>query len=110
MPQHTSSNTGATKNDANREPITDNQIKDIRPSDVNVNVWQDFVKHRKAKKAPITETALKNIVSEANKANWKLDDALTEICSRGWTGYKAEWVKNTYDLKPTFDGRLRGAK
>jgi uncharacterized protein YdaU (DUF1376 family) len=29
MPQHTSSNAPDMKNDANREPITDNQIKDI---------------------------------------------------------------------------------
>jgi len=121
MPQHNSSNTGATKNDANREPITDNQIKDIRPSDVSISIWEDFAKHRKAKKAPITETALKNIVTEATKANWKLDDALTEICSRGWTGFKAEWVANknnesVYDKDGynkngiSASGRIRWAK
>ena len=77
-----------------QETINNKQIKDIRPSDVSISIWEDFVKHRKAKKAPITETALKNIVTEATKANWKLDDALTEICSRGWTGFKAEWVSN----------------
>lgn len=94
----------------NNKQETINNIKDIRPSDVDVLIWQDFVKHRKAKKSPITETALNMIRTEANKANWKLQDALTEICSRGWTGFKAEWVNKTYDLKPTFDGRLRGAK
>jgi uncharacterized protein YdaU (DUF1376 family) len=89
---------------------TINNIKDIRPSDVDVLIWQDFVKHRKAKKSPITETALNMIRTEANKANWKLQDALTEICSRGWTGFKADWVNKTQDSKPAFDGRLRGAK
>ena len=93
-----------------QETRNNKQIKDIRPSDVTVSIWQDFVSHRKAKKAPITETVLNTIRTEANKANWKLDDALTEICSRGWTGFKAEWVNKTQDFKPAFDGRLRGAK
>jgi uncharacterized protein YdaU (DUF1376 family) len=94
----------------NNKQETINNIKDIRPSDVDLLIWQDFVKHRKAKKSPITETALNMIRTEANKANWKLQDALTEICSRGWTGFKADWVNKTQDSKPAFDGRLRGAK
>lgn len=94
----------------NNKQETINNIKDIRPSDVDVLIWQDFVKHRKAKKSPITETALNMIRTEANKVNWKLQDALTEICSRGWTGFKADWVNKTHDSKPAFDGRLRGAK
>lgn len=106
MPQHNSSTAGATKNDANREPITDNQ-KDIKPEDVDVSIWQDFVKHRKAKKSPITETALKTIRNEANKANWKMDDALTEICNRGWTGFKADWVKNISPAKQKGNSELK---
>jgi uncharacterized protein YdaU (DUF1376 family) len=78
----------------NHKPITNNQIKDIAPPDgVLDSVWQDFVKHRKQKKAAITETALKGIDREARKAGISLNDALQEICSRGWTGFKAEWVK-----------------
>lgn len=100
MPQHTSSNAGATKNDANREPITDNQNKDIRPHEVELSVWQDFVKHRKAKKAPITETALKKITNEAKKANLPLQAALELMCARGWTGFEADWVKNDSSAKP----------
>lgn len=106
MPQHNSSTAGATKNDANREPITDNQ-KDIKPEDVDISIWQDFIKHRKAKKSPITETALKTIRNEANKANWKMDDALTEICNRGWTGFKADWVKNISPAKPKGNSELK---
>lgn len=93
-----------------QETLNNKHIEDIRPSDVDISIWQDFVKHRKAKKSPITETALNMIRTEANKANWKLQDALTEICSRGWTGFKADWVTKTQDSKPAFDGRLRGAK
>jgi hypothetical protein len=56
------------------------------------SVWEDFVQQRKNKKAPITETALKGIEREARKAGISLNDALQEICARGWTGFKAEWV------------------
>lgn len=104
-------NADAPKIDATHNPKPKTQInKDIRPLDVDISIWEDFVKLRKAKDAPITETALKKIISEAKKANWKLDDALTEMCSRGWTGFKADWVMKTQDSKPAFDGRLRGAK
>jgi hypothetical protein len=62
------------------------------PNGVAVTVWQDFVKHRKAKKSPITDTAMQAIQREADKAGWTLETALSETCARGWTGFKAEWV------------------
>ena len=101
MLQHTNSNAPDTKNDANREPITENQIKDIRPDDVELSVWQDFLKHRKVKKAAVTETALKTIRSESVKANIPLQTALELMCSRGWTGFKSEWVKDESIAKPS---------
>lgn len=32
------------------------------------------------------------IQAEASKAGWSLENALRECCSRGWTGFKADWV------------------
>lgn len=54
----------------------------------------DYVAVRKGKKAPATETALKQIESEALKAGVPLQAAVTECCSRGWAGFKAEWLTN----------------
>lgn len=84
----------------NHKPITINHkpIKEIAPPEgVLESVWQDFVSQRKAKKAAITATAIKGIDREARKAGISLNDALQEICARGWTGFKAEWLtdKNT---------------
>jgi uncharacterized protein YdaU (DUF1376 family) len=82
----------------NHKPITINQepkkiaTSVATPEGVTESVWQDFVKHRKAKKAPITDTALAGIKREADKASWSLDRAITECVERGWTGFKAEWV------------------
>jgi len=89
----------------NHKPITN--IKDIRPEDVDISIWKDFVSHRKAKKSPITETVLKTIRTEADKAGWKMQDALTEMCSRGWTGFKSDWVKGKVEVVPEWKLRIK---
>jgi len=63
------------------------------PDGVSQSVWNDFVKQRKAKKAPVSDTVITKIRNQAEKAGWSLEDALAEICARGWTGFNAEWVK-----------------
>ncbi len=63
------------------------------PVGVSVDVWQDFVKLRKAKKAPVTDNVVKLIQKEANLAGWSLDQALAECVVRGWQSFKADWVK-----------------
>lgn len=91
----------------NHKPLTNNQKPENKqpafecPSGVLPDVWNDFVKQRKAKKAAITETALNGIEREARKANMSLNAALQEICARGWTGFKAEWVKTDEQKKMT---------
>ena len=62
------------------------------PLGVNPDTWSDFLKHRKNRKAVVTESAIKGIEREARKAGWSLDKALIECCARGWVGFKAEWV------------------
>jgi hypothetical protein len=70
----------------------------VCPVNVEEAVWADFLALRKAKKAPVTVTALAGIKREADKANWSLARAITECVERGWTSFKAEWVAP----KPTF--------
>jgi uncharacterized protein YdaU (DUF1376 family) len=80
----------------NHKPITTNHkpVTNINtaPEGVSQSVWQDFVSHRKANKASITQTAISRIASEASKAGWTLEQALSECVARGWRGFKAEWV------------------
>ena len=64
------------------------------PEGVTVMVWQDWLKLRKAKKAAVTQTALDGIQREADKARVSLQTALETCCERGWTGFKAEWMKS----------------
>jgi len=88
-----------THSKANQEPKpkTKNQLKDsatvVAPPDgVSSEVWSEFVKQRKMKKAQITGLVLMGIQREADKAGFTLENALREVVLRGWTSFKAEWV------------------
>jgi hypothetical protein len=62
------------------------------PEGVTEATWADFLLVRKAKKAPVTATAIVRIRSEAEQAGWTLERALQECVSRGWTGFNHAWV------------------
>ena len=82
-----------TKTETGTETKTGNRATLVAtPDGVSESVWSDFLKVRKAKKSPMTETALEGISREAEKAGWSLEDAIRECASRGWVGFKAEWV------------------
>ena len=70
------------------------------PDHVPVQVWSDFLEHRKQKRAPVTQTALQGIVREAEKAGWSLEAALTETMVRGWQSFKAEYVERRNNGPP----------
>ncbi|MGQ5289885.1 helix-turn-helix domain-containing protein [Pectobacterium actinidiae] len=60
-------------------------------------VWGDYVKHRKAKRAPITQTVVNILGQELTKAvnaGWTVDQALGEAMAAGWQGLKFEWLAN----------------
>lgn len=64
-----------------------------KPESVSGQVWNDFTALRTKRRAPITETALKGIQREAEKAGITLEAALSTCCERGWQGFKAEWYR-----------------
>ena len=95
----------------NQEPITNNQepknqnkinvadaperkkrdIDILLTRGVDEQVAKDYLAIRKAKKAPLTETALNSIAKEAEKANITLNDAITVCVIRSWQSFKASW-------------------
>lgn len=85
----------------NQEPITNTPpncgdarkraAQPTRPVDVPESVWQDFQAIRKAKRAPLTDTALEGIRREAAKAGLGLGDAIAYCCEAGWQGFNACW-------------------
>jgi uncharacterized protein YdaU (DUF1376 family) len=62
------------------------------PEGISQSVWDEFIAHRKAKKAKVTELVIEGIGKEASKAGWSLEDALKETIVRNWQSFKADWV------------------
>lgn len=87
-----------TQLEPNQEPRTKNQIKkatDVAaPDGVSSEVWESFVQHRKAKKAPLTPLVMQMLAEQAKLAGWSLENALKESVLRNWSSFKAEWVAN----------------
>lgn len=81
--------TPTIEKDLSKDKSSNNSQK---PEDVSQEVWEDFKKLRKGKRAAITETTIKGIRTEAEKIEWGLERALSEMCARGWQGFKSSWV------------------
>ena len=62
------------------------------PEGVSEEVWQEFTKHRKTKKAAVTPLVIKGIAEQAQKAGWTLENALKETVVRNWQSFNADWV------------------
>ena len=86
-PTPSSSSASSSSSTKNKEAT-----KVATPEGVNVDVWNDFVALRKAKKAAITNTAIAGLQREAAKANMTLEQVMSTCCERGWVGFKAEWM------------------
>lgn len=55
-------------------------------------VAKDFLTVRKAKKSPLTATAIALIAREAGKAGITTSQAIAIATARNWVSFKAEWV------------------
>lgn len=64
----------------------------VQPEGCSDSVWQEFIAHRKTKKAKVTQLVVETIQKEASKAGWSFEDALKETIVRNWQSFKADWV------------------
>lgn len=55
---------------------------------------EDWLSVRKTKKKPLTRTALKRMISEAEKAGITLAQAVQICAEEAWLGFKAEYIAN----------------
>lgn len=63
-----------------------------RPDDVDPDLWNDFITHRKAKRAPVTATVIKRMRSAATECQMTLSQAMEMTVTRGWQGFEARYV------------------
>jgi uncharacterized protein YdaU (DUF1376 family) len=99
----------------NQESLIINHKSDIKaspiapkvavPIGVDESLWNDFLTLRRAKKLPLTKTALKGIANEAIKAEKSLAEVLQICCERGWGGFKASWELESKATKSTQEWR-----
>ena len=61
---------------------------------VSVQTAEDYLTIRKAKRLPLTKTALLQIQAEANKAGLTVEQALVYAIGNGWASFRAEWLQN----------------
>ena len=63
------------------------------PDDVDKQVYGDWLRLRETKKAPVSDTVLKEARREAEKAGLTLQRFLEIWCARGSQGLQADWLK-----------------
>ncbi|MCX5470492.1 hypothetical protein OSH04_02050 [Alcaligenes sp. A-TC2] len=84
------------------------------PVNPSPEVWADYLQHRKAIKAPLTQTAANRLGVEAHKAQvagFSVDDFLAECMLRGWRGGKADWLTRGMSQDQQGGGQVaRGGK
>lgn len=71
------------------------------PEDVDPQVWADWQQLRKRKKAPVTETVMREARREAEKAAMPLERFLEIWCARGSQGLEAGWLRPSERADPT---------
>ena len=57
-------------------------------------IAEDFLTIRKAKRQPLTETAMRLIASDADKCGMTAAQAVEYAIGNGWGSFRAEWLKN----------------
>ena len=69
-------------------------------ADLPEKLLQDFLVLRKAKKAgALTETAMKGIAREGEKAGLSFIETVTACCEYGWQGFNAQWYADRHQPK-----------
>ena len=61
---------------------------------INEQTAKDYLTIRKAKKAPLTKTALQAIKKQASNCGLSLNDAIAFCVVNNWIGFKADWYLN----------------
>lgn len=66
-------------------------LKTLTDLGVDKQIAKDWLKIRKAKRAPLTETALSDLRIEATKAGITIVEAITICAKKSWQGFNSTW-------------------
>ncbi len=85
-------------------------VKDLVAEGVNEQHAIDWLKVRKAKRAPLTETAWEDVKREARKALITPADAVRISAASSWQGFKASWLQNQSGLPVASAAAPKGSR
>nr|DAW69666.1 MAG TPA: replication protein O [Caudoviricetes sp.] len=88
---HTINNIKNTIQNTNKKTTQKNSLALLAEFGIVGQLAEDFIAHRKSKRAAITKTVLVGYQREAHKAEIPLAKAITISIERNWQGFKAEW-------------------
>ena len=88
---HTINNIKNTIQNTNKKTTQKNSLDLLAEFGIVGQLADDFITHRKSKKATITETALNGYKREADKAGITLEEAIAIAIERDWRGFNASW-------------------
>lgn len=100
------SNPPVSSDEETTPPAKVTKLVPAKPAEVRDQTWADFLDLRKRKRAPLTQTALDGIKSEADKAGWSMEAALAKCLARGWQGFEADWVRSDDGKPPGASGSM----
>ena len=63
-----------------------------RPEDVPPEIWDDWLRHRKEKRAPTSGTIIDHLRTQGGILGWPLSEVMREQINRNWQGFKADWI------------------
>ena len=101
----------------NKNTIQNNNKKNTKKSESDLlaefgivgQLAEDFIAHRKSKRAAITKTVLVGYQREAHKAGIPLAEAITISIERNWQGFKAGWNWRDDNVATTTNPRKTSA-
>jgi hypothetical protein len=93
--------TKKTKTARKRAPAAPAVTIEILVADgLTEGIANDWLSHRRRKKANLTATAWNGIKAQARKANYSISQAVEMAIRRGWTSFEAEWVEKDLGSRP----------
>ena len=102
--------TGEQEEQGNKRNSKPPKAEVDRPDEVDEQTWLDWKAGRRGKKAgPITQTVLKKIRSEAEKAGLSLQEAIEEAAGWQWITFKEEYYSGNPRSNGTPKTRARVA-
>ncbi|MCW9716786.1 DNA replication protein [Avibacterium sp. 21-594] len=95
--------TETTNNKKTSQKKSQSAVEILASFGIEGELAEDFIQHRKAKRAVITNTVMTRLKKQADLAKLPLGEVVAMMIERGWQGFQADWDwKSADSKKPKF--------